>query len=326
MSKRTAPGRSHRDGMSILELMAMFPTDDTATAWFERVVWPGERCCGHCGSVKTREVPNRTPMPYWCSDCREYFSVRTGTAIAHSKVPLRKWAIAIYLELTSLKGVSSMKLHRDLGVSQKTAWFMLHRIREAWTDEAPGAFAGPVEADETFVGGKEANRHARSRKHLGRGPVGKTVVVGVKDRASGKVRASVVPDTTGATLRGFVQAHTAPDAMVYTDGEPGYASLPHHAAVRHSVGEYVSGRAHTNGMESFWSLFKRAYIGTFHKLSPKHLDRYVQEFAVKHDIRDLGTLAQMRDTVLRLVGRNLLYRTLIADNGLPSGARPGVTR
>ena len=98
MSKRAAPGRSHRDGMSIIELMAMFPTDDTATAWFESVVWPGERCCGHCGSVKTREVPNRKPMPYWCSDCREYFSVRTGTAIAHSKVPLRKWAIAIYLE------------------------------------------------------------------------------------------------------------------------------------------------------------------------------------------------------------------------------------
>ena len=192
--------------------------------------------------------------------------------------------------------------------------------------ETAGAFAGPVEVDETFVGGKESNRHARNRKHLGRGPVGKTAVVGVRDRASRKVRAAVVPDTTGATLRGFVKAHTAPDAMVYTDGEPGYAGLPHHAAVRHSAGEYVSGKAHTNGMESFWSLFKRAYVGTFHKLSPKHLDRYVQEFAAKNDIRDLGTLAQMRDTVLRLVGRHLLYRTLIADNGLPSGARPSLTR
>ena len=130
----------------------MFPTEDAATAWFESVIWPSERCCGHCGSVKTRTVPNRKPMPYWCTDCRSYFSVRTGTSIARSNVKLRKWVIAIYLCLTSLKSVSSMKLHRDLGVSQKTAWFMLHRIREAWAhdayhDEHP--FSGPVEADET---------------------------------------------------------------------------------------------------------------------------------------------------------------------------------
>ena len=261
-------------------------------------------------------------MPYWCTDCRSYFSVRTGTAIARSNVPLRKWAIAIYLCLTSLKSVSSMKLHRDLNVSQKTAWFMLHRIREAWASETRGAFAGPVEADETFVGGKESNKHESDRAHEGRGAVGKTAVAGVKDRATRQVRAQVVPNTTGETLRGFVASHTQPDAMVYTDGEPAYWGLPNHEAVRHSVGEYVRGMAHTNGMESFWSMLKRAHMGTFHKLSPKHLDRYVQEFAGKQNTRDLGTLAQMRDTVARLVGRNLLYWALIADNGLDSGARP----
>ena len=308
--------------MSIIELMNMFPTEEAATEWFESVLWASGRCCGKCGSVETREVPNAKPMPYWCTDCRGYFSVRTGTAIARSNVPLRKWAIAIYLCLTSLKSVSSMKLHRDIQVSQKTAWFMLHRIREAWASETRGAFAGPVEADETFVGGRESNKHESDRFHEGRGVVGKTAVAGVKDRATRQVRAQVVPDTTGETLRGFVASHTQPDAMVYTDGEPAYWGLPRHEAVRHSVGEYVRGMAHTNGMESFWSMLKRAHMGTFHKLSPKHLNRYVLEFAGKQNTRDLGTLAQMRDTVARLVGRNLLYRALIADNGLDSGARP----
>ena len=300
----------------------MFPTEAEATAWFESVIWPAGRCCSHCGSVTTSEVPNGKPMPYWCTDCRSYFSARTGTAIAHSKVPMRKWVIAIYLCLTSLKGVSSLKLHRDVKVSQPTAWFMLHRIREAWTSETRGGFAGPVEADETYVGGLEANKHRADRIDAGGGPVGKTTVVGVKDRATRSVRAAVVPDTTGATLRGFVDAHTQPDATVYTDGEPGYVGLAHpHETVKHSVGEYVRGQAHTNGMESFWSMLKRAHMGTFHKLSPKHLNRYVLEFAGRHNVRDLDTIAQMRDTVARLVGRNLLYRSLIADNGLPSGAR-----
>ena len=324
----TAPGKSHREGLSIIELMDMFPTEEAATEWFESVIWPdGKRHCQKCGSTATRPVPNAKPMPYWCTDCRSYFSVRTGTPMQRSHIPLRKWAIGIYLCLTSLKSVSSMKLHRDLKISQPAAWFMLHRIREAWGGEGEGPFDGPVEVDETYFGGKRRNMSNAQRKELakegvGRGAVGKVAVVGAKCRTSNKVRAEVVEATDKETLQGFVTETAAPGATVYTDDASAYQGIPFdHETVKHSVSEYVNGMAHTNGAESFWSMLKRAHKGTFHKISPKHLNRYVQEFAGKHNVRQSGTLAQMRDTVARLVGRRLLYSDLIADNGLPSGAR-----
>ena len=240
--------------------------------------------------------------------------------MANSKVPLRKWAFAIYICLTNLKSVSSMKLHRDIKVSQPTAWFMLHRIREAWGDEPNGDFAGPVEVDESYFGGTRRNMSKSRRKALadtGRGPVGKTAVVGIKDRATKQVRAKVTQRVDSESLQGFVKDNALPGTQVYTDDATAYDGLPFpHESVRHSVSEYVRDMAHTNGVESFWATLKRAHKGTFHKLSPKRLNRYVQEFAGKHNMRDSGTLAQMRDTVARLVGRNLLYRDLIADNGL----------
>ena len=324
-----APGKSHREGLTLVQMMDMFPTEEAATKWFESALWDGQRCCGKCGSTNTREVPNARPMPYWCSDCRGYFSVRTGTPIARSKIPMRKWAIAIYLCLTSLKSVSSMKLHRDIGVSQPAAWFMLHRIREAWAAGGSdgGGFSGPVEVDETYFGGKRKNMSNAQRRELteqgvGRGAVGKVAVVGLKDRETKQVRAKVVERTDKPTLQGFVIEHTAPGATVYTDEASAYEGLPFkHEAVKHSVSEYVRGMAHTNGAESFWSMLKRAHMGTFHKLSPKHLNRYVQEFAGRQNIRESDTIVQMRHLVAKLVGRNLLYRDLVAPNGLPSGAR-----
>ena len=321
---KKAPGKAYREGVSILELMAMFPTEEHAAKWFEEARWGGQRTCAKCGSERTRPVKSGKPMPYWCSECRSYFSVRTGTPLECSKVPLQKWAVAIYLCLTSLKSVSSMKLHRDINVSQGAAWFMLHRIREAWAGNGPGQFSGPVEVDETHVGGRRRNMsNAKRKERTGRGPVDMTAVVGAKDRPTNRVRAKVVRSTDGATLQEFVRSNVEQGAILYTDEAAAYEGIPDydHEAVKHSVGEYVRGQATTNGVESFWSMLKRAHKGTFHKISPKHLDRYVQEFAAKHNLRESGTLVQMRHTVAAMVGHRLLYRDLIADNGLPSLAR-----
>ena len=241
----------------------MFPDERSATKWFESIMWPGVRCCGHCGRMNTSKVRSAKPMPYWCTDCRSYFSVRTGTALSHTRIPLRKWAMAIYLETTCLKSVSSMKLHRDIEVTQMTAWFMLHRMREAWINIVEkggggGKFSSIVEVDETYMGGKHATMHKKMREVLkGRGTAGKSVVVGMKDRKTNRIRAEVVVSTDTPTLQGFVVSNTKRKAKVFTDDATAYRNLPrYHDTVRHSIGEYVSGvcmsdkRAHRSAFTS----------------------------------------------------------------------------
>ena len=324
MAKK-APGKAHRKGISMVELNELFPDEESAVRWFEAIHWSEGRYCGKCGSVETREIPDRKPMPYWCNGCKSYFSVRTGTTMEKSRLPLRKWAFGLYLYVTSLKGVSSMRLHRDLKITQKTAWFMLMRLREAWEESGLEAMLGPVEVDETYMGGKRSNMPKAKRKGMtGRGTVGKTAVVGAKDRASNRVSATVVSSTDKATLQGFIADRAAPGSTVYTDEHGSYEGMPFdHEAVNHSAGEYVRGKAHTQGIESFWAMLKRAHKGTYHCMSPKHLDRYVTEFAARHNIRDADTIDQMQSVAVAMVGKQLSYRELIADNGLPSGARPG---
>lgn len=234
---------------------------------------------------------------------------------------------AIYLEITSLKGVSSMKLRRDLRVTQKTAWFMLHRIREAFNTGASGPFSGRVEVDETHVGGKRKDMSNAQRKELantGRGPVGKTAVVGAKDRDTNRVTARVIESTDGETLNGFVGDHTDEDAKVYTDGSSACRGRENHESVAHSAGEYVryleGEKVHTNGVKSFWSMLKRGYVGVYHRLSPKHLQACVNEFAGRHNLRDLDTIDQMNRVVCGLVGKRLLYRDLTAWSELDARA------
>ena len=204
MSK--SPGRSTRKGISLIELFQMFPDDESAERWFEECRWGKARVpdeCPMCGeNDKIHQVKTRKPLPYRCGSCRRYFSVKTSSVMHRSKIPYQKWAIAVYLWSTSLKGVSSMKLHRDLNIRQATAWFMAHRLREAW-DTKGDIFFGPMEVDETFIGGKEGNKHAKKKLRAGRGGVGKASVVGAKDRTTKRIVAKVVPDTKGSTLKGF---------------------------------------------------------------------------------------------------------------------------
>ena len=309
-----APGKAYREGISLIELFDMFPNDITAEKWFESVRWPTpeSRHCPKCGSTNTMEKPNRKPLPFRCRDCKKFFSVRHGSVMERSHIPLRKWAIAIYLNATSLKGVSSMKLHRDLGITQKSAWYMAHRIKEALTTNS-GIFAGPVEVDETFMGGKERNKHEDKRSHI-QGPKGKVVVIGMKDRGTNKITATTIPNRSKEEIHGFIDGKVDSEAKVYTDDHKSYKGIPYdHESVNHSVGEYVRDQAHTNGLESFWAMLKRGYDGTYHNISEKHLDRYVNEFAGRHNIREKDTIEQMKEVVRGMIGKKLEYKDLVND-------------
>lgn len=224
--------------------------------------------------------------------------------------------MAIYLLTTSLKGVSSLKLTRHLKIGQKAAWHLAHRIRKAF-DENVEKFTNDSEADETFFGRKPKGME-------GRGTVGKFIVAGVKDRETLQVQASVIPNVRRVTLHQFVNDRVDPDVTLYTDELKSYIGVQErHETVNHTAREYVRDMAHTNGIESFWSMMKRAYDGTYHKLSHKHLQRYVDEFTGRHNIRDMDTIDQMALVANTMAGKRLRYQDLIEDNGLHSGAHEG---
>lgn len=323
-----APGRYERKGLTLADLFDLFPSDQAAEEWFIAQRWPDGARCPRCDLDDVLDGTSHRTMRFRCRPCNRFFSTKSGSLMEGSKVGYRNWALAIYLVTTSLKGVSSMKLHRDLGVTQRTAWFMLHRIREAWTQDSGELFDGPVEVDETFIGGKAKNMHAKRRRQVikGRGGAsgGKCVVVGAKDRATGRVAARVVPNTRSDHLAGFVWDTVARGAAVFTDEHGAYEGLTRagfqHASVSHGAGEYVHGSVHVQGVESLWSLFKRGYHGTYHHMSPQHLHRYVDEFVGRHNCRPLGTERQMGLVVEGMVGKRLTYEALTAASPEPATA------
>ena len=311
---KSGPGKSFRKGISLKAALQQFGDPIKAEAWFVARRWPEGIRCAHCESdrISARKSNRQTPQ-YHCKACGKNFTVKTGTIMHDSKLPLSDWALAFYLYVVNLKGVSSMKLYRDLEIRQPSAWHLAHRIREIWEDET-GPMEGPVEVDETYFGGKAKNMHKgkRAAKIRGRGTAGKVAVIGIKDRKTNQIKAKVVESTDGPTLRGFVHRSTGTGAVVYTDDAAAYNGLNRrHEAVRHSVGEYVRDMAHTNGIESHWATLKRGHDGVYHHFSPQHLNRYVNEFSGRHNIRPLDTEAQMSLMVQKSVGKRLTYDKLI---------------
>ncbi|MCQ3808636.1 MAG: IS1595 family transposase [Acidimicrobiaceae bacterium] len=310
-----APCKAFRKGMTLVELIRKFPDNKMAEVWFTAIRWPDGPECPRCGCDNVQYPTSHKTVPCRCrgKGCRRFFSVRVGTVVQDSKLGCQEWAIAVYLFSMSLKSVLSMKLHCDLGISQKSAWHLAHRICQCCDDIEAAPFAGPVEADESHFGGQAKNMQAKVRRErtTGRGAVDKTTVVGVRDRVLGKVAASVVDNTDAATLQGFVNDHAGVHAMVYTDERKSYRGLPRHETVRHSVAEYVNGQAHVNGVESFWAALKRDYLGTFHYVSPEHPDRYVCVFAGRHNRRPMDTEDMMAESVRGMVGRRLTYTELV---------------
>lgn len=298
--------------VSLYELFQRFPDEESARLYFEKKRWPDGVYCGHCASVNIVECKDHKPMAYRCRDCRNHFSVRTGTVLAQSRLPLQVWLMAIYMMTTARKGIPSTQMARELGITQKSSWFLAQRIRETWSGGTAPLGTNPVEVDESFFGGREKNKHADKKLRVGRGGAGKQAVFGMLERGANVV-AMPVSGTDSETLHGIIRETVKEGAIVFTDAHRSYLGLRgyYHESVRHHVGEYVREMAHTNGIESFWSLLKRGYYGIYHYMSVKHLHRYVNEFSFRHNTAELGTMEFVEETIERMIGRHLTYEELI---------------
>lgn len=298
---------------NLIQMMAAIPDEQTATDHFTAIRWKAGAFCPYCKSPRVYHFSDK--RTHKCGDCRKRFSIKVGSIFEDSKIPLRQWLLAIYLITSHKKGIASTQLAKDIGVTQKTAWFMLHRLRHAaQTKSFNRPLEGEVEVDETYVGGKAANKHRNDPKRKGRGTAGKTAVVGALERG-GEAVATVIPNTDTRMLDSFVHAVVSPNAkLVATDEHSGYRFLSRtyqHQVVRHTAGEYRKGDCHTNGLEGFWALLKRQIVGIHHFVSPKHLNAYVSEVVWRFNRRELGEGERVNALIAQSTGR-LTYKELIA--------------
>ena len=303
-----------RNGLGLEEFMAQVPDKASAEAWFIQRRWSDGVRCPDCGSDRVSPRRTRKPQPFRCRACRCDFSVKTGTVMHSSNLPLRKWAIALYFVLGNPKGVSALQLSVLLRVRHDTAHHLLHRIRKALEEEQP-VFSETVQCDETYVGGLERNKHAAKKLHAGRGSVGKTPVFGALSDESGWVWAEVAGATDGPTLRGILNRLTLPGVKVVTDQHGGYNDLTGRVrvAINHSIGQYVDDEGNTtNAIESFWAELKRVLKGVFHQVSVKHLHRYLAEVMWRHNHSGSRVRDQMGAVVRNMEGRRLRLRDMRA--------------
>lgn len=296
--------------MDIAKLMDDFHDDDSCREALTKLRWPDGVTCPRCESKDIRNSYTRDQ--YDCGSCGYQFSVTSGTIFHDSHLPLRKWFVAIFLIVEAKKGISANQLKRVLGVSYKTAWYLCHRIRAAMTNGTPYLMKGIIEVDETLVGGK--------RKHVGHGFRGnKVIVVGAAER-EGKITLKVIDRADRATLHNFIKTNTDPNATaIFTDEWPAYKGIAddntRHETVNHSIEEWVNGEVHTNSIENVWSLLKRSIMGSYHKVSVKHLDAYLDELEWRFNNRNNQYL--FRDTLLKLIkADNLPYETLVSSEGV----------
>lgn len=300
--------------ISLFQFFKELPHEEAARKFYEAARWPNGVICPICDKKKpVSKVKSKKPQPYHCKECRKYFSVKVGTVMEASPISLQKWLMATYLMTVARKGISSCQLSRELEITQKSSYFLLSRIRKAW-ETKDFMLSGVVEVDESFFGGKEKNKHADKKLHAGRGGVGKVAVLGLIERDRNRVKAFPITDTQNTTLHNLIKENVETGSIVYTDEHRGYLGLSgyRHESVKHSVGEYVRDMASTNGVESFWALLKRGYMGTFHHISAKHLHRYVTEFSTRHNMRDMLPMERFEHTIRMMSNKRLTYNQLKA--------------